>query len=204
MISLAGVTIHSKIYESSTSLVYRGRSEQDNRAIVVKLLKQDYPSPQELIRYRQEYEITRSLDLEGVLLAYSQQGHQRTLAIPLKDFGGESIEHWIRQRPEVFRPMPLSAFLPLAIDLSDILGKIHAANIIHKDINPGNIMQLQSRLLAVLGSNGQLIIDAIPEIELIIGKQPAVPEMEAIEAHNRFNRVFGQFIQVFCSKENIL
>lgn len=62
MIALAGVTIHSKIYESSTSLVYRGQSEQDNRAHcfadttrgVVKLLKQDYPSPQELTRYRQE------------------------------------------------------------------------------------------------------------------------------------------------------
>ena len=140
MIALPGVAIQSKIYESSASLVYRGVREQDDRAIVVKMLKQDYPSPQELTRYRQEYEITRALDLEGVVKAYSQQDYQRTLVILLEDFGGESLERWMRQRPETFCPMPLSAFFHLAIALSDILGKIHAANVIHKDINPGNIV----------------------------------------------------------------
>ncbi|HEY9642752.1 MAG TPA: protein kinase, partial [Coleofasciculaceae cyanobacterium] len=140
MIALPGVAIQRKIYESSASLVYRGTRKEDGRAIVIKLLKQDYPSPQELTRYRQEYAITRSLNLEGVVKAYSQQEYQRTLVILLEDFGGESLEHWMRQQPETFCPMPLSAFLKLAIDLTDILGKIHAAHIIHKDINPGNIV----------------------------------------------------------------
>jgi predicted ATPase/tRNA A-37 threonylcarbamoyl transferase component Bud32 len=140
MIALSGVTIHSKIYESSASLVYRGTRVRDDRAIVVKLLKQDYPSPQELTRYRQEYDIMRSLHLKGVVEVYSQQNYQRTLVILLEDFGGESLEHWMRNRPETFRPMQLAPFLQLAIDLTDILGKIHAANIIHKNINPGNIV----------------------------------------------------------------
>jgi len=113
---------------------------QDDLAIVIKMLKQDYPSPQELTRYRQEYEITRSLNLKGVVKAYSQQDYQRTLVIILEDFGGESLEQWMRQRPETFCPMPLSTFLHLAIALTDILGRIHAAKIIHKDINPGNIV----------------------------------------------------------------
>ncbi|WP_414586166.1 AAA family ATPase [Scytonema sp. PCC 10023] len=139
MIALAGVAFHCKIYESSTSLVYRGIRVQDDQAIVVKMLKQDYPSGQELTRYRQEYEITRSLNLQGVVKAYSQQEYQRTLVILLEDFGGESLEQWMHKRPD-FCPMPLSTFLRLAIDLTDILGRIHAANVIHKDINPGNIV----------------------------------------------------------------
>jgi PAS domain S-box-containing protein len=138
MITLPGVTIQNQIYESAASLVYRGM--QDNQAIVVKLLKQDYPSPQELTRYRQEYDITRSLHLEGVVKAYSQQHYQRTLAILLEDFGGESIERWIQQRPALFCPMPLANFFQLAINLTHTIGKIHAANIIHRDINPGNIV----------------------------------------------------------------
>ncbi|MBD2037138.1 AAA family ATPase [Leptolyngbya sp. FACHB-321] len=139
MIALPGVAVHSKIYESSVSLVYRGIRAHDNRAVVVKLLKQNYPSPQELTRYKQEYQITRSLNLEGVIKAHSQQEYQRTLVIFLEDFGGESLEKWMQQRPD-FSPMSLSAFLQLAIDLTDILGRIQAAGVIHKDINPGNIV----------------------------------------------------------------
>ncbi|MDV2997735.1 MAG: Serine/threonine-protein kinase PknD [Chroococcidiopsis sp. SAG 2025] len=140
MIALPGVAIHSKIYESAASLVYRGIREQDGQAIVVKLLKQDYPSPQELTCYRQEYEITRFLNLPGVVKAYSQQNYQRTSAILLEDFGGESIERWMQQRPERFCPMPLANFFRLAIDITEILGRIHHAEIVHKDINPGNIV----------------------------------------------------------------
>ncbi|HEY9609206.1 AAA family ATPase [Allocoleopsis sp.] len=140
MIALAGVAIQNKIYESSASLVYRGIRVKDERSLIVKMLKLDYPSPQELTRYRQEYEITRSLKEEGVIKAYSQQEYQRTLVILLEDFGGESLEQWMHKRPETFCPMPLSTFLGLAIDITDILGRIHAANVIHKDINPGNIV----------------------------------------------------------------
>ncbi|MBD2524669.1 AAA family ATPase [Nostoc sp. FACHB-133] len=139
MIALPGIAIQSKIYESSNSLVYRGIRD-DGVAIIVKILKLDYPSPQELTRYRQEYKITRSLNLEGVVKAYSQQDYQRTLVILLEDFGGESLEQWMHKRPDIFCPMPLSTFLGLAIALTDILGRIHAANVIHKDINPGNIV----------------------------------------------------------------
>jgi PAS domain S-box-containing protein len=139
MVALPGIAIQDKIYESSNSLVYRGIKD-DVGAIIVKILKQDYPSPQELTRYRQEYQITRSLNLQGVVKAYSQQDYQRTLVILLEDFGGESLEQWMQQHPETFCPMPLSTFLRLAIELTDILGKIHAAHIIHKDISPGNIV----------------------------------------------------------------
>ncbi|MBW4528660.1 MAG: PAS domain S-box protein [Phormidium tanganyikae FI6-MK23] len=139
MITLPGITIHSKIYESLASLVYRGIREQDNCAVIAKVLKQDYPSPQELTRYRQEYEITRFLNIEGVVKAYSQQDYQRTLVLLLEDFGGESLECWMRQQLD-FSPMPLSVFLNMAIAITDTLGKIHAAHVIHKDINPGNIV----------------------------------------------------------------
>ncbi|MBD2108196.1 PAS domain S-box protein [Nodosilinea sp. FACHB-13] len=139
MITLPGITIHSKIYESLASLVYRGIREQDNCAVIAKVLKQDYPSSQDLTRYRQEYQITRFLNVEGVVKAYSQQDYQRTLVILLEDFGGESLECWMRQQLD-FSPMPLPVFLNMAIAITDTLGKIHAAQVIHKDINPGNIV----------------------------------------------------------------
>ncbi|MEH1939785.1 MAG: AAA family ATPase [Nostoc sp.] len=139
MIALPGIAIQDKIYESCNSLVYRGIRD-DGVGIVVKMLKLDYPSPQELTRYRQEYKIIRSLTVEGVVKAYSQQDYQRTLVILLEDFGAESLEQWMHKRPDIFCPMPLSTFLGFAIIICDILSRIHAANVIHKDINPGNIV----------------------------------------------------------------
>ncbi|NJS11939.1 MAG: AAA family ATPase, partial [Microcoleus sp. CSU_2_2] len=62
----------------------------------------------------------------------------------------------------------------------------------------------QDRLLAALGDLGQVIIDVIPEIELVIGKQPAVAQLAPTEAQNRFHRLFKKFINVFAQKEHPL
>ncbi|MDB9372458.1 ATP-binding sensor histidine kinase [Nodularia sphaerocarpa] len=70
--------------------------------------------------------------------------------------------------------------------------------------NNQNIAAWRNRILAALGSNGQVIIDVIPEVELIIGKQPKVPQIGATESQNRFHRVFEQFIKVFAQKEHPL
>jgi predicted ATPase/GAF domain-containing protein len=62
----------------------------------------------------------------------------------------------------------------------------------------------RSRLLTALGSNGQVIIDVIPEVELIVGKPLPLPEVGATEAQNRFNLTFQRFVRVFCAKEHPL
>jgi PAS domain S-box-containing protein len=55
-----------------------------------------------------------------------------------------------------------------------------------------------------LDPNGQLVVELVPELKLIIGEQAAVPELPAIDAQNRFHRVFRQFIGVFARPEHPL
>ncbi|HXV99790.1 MAG TPA: AAA family ATPase, partial [Anaerolineae bacterium] len=62
----------------------------------------------------------------------------------------------------------------------------------------------REKLLAALGPNGQVIIDVIPEVELIIGPQPEAPALGVAEAQNRFNLVFQNFIGVFTQAEHPL
>ncbi|MEG4350860.1 AAA family ATPase [Microcoleus sp. LAD1_D5] len=62
----------------------------------------------------------------------------------------------------------------------------------------------RTQILTALGTDGKVIADVIPEVELIIGKQPEVPEVSPTEAQNRFNRVFKEFIRVFARKEHPL
>ena len=56
----------------------------------------------------------------------------------------------------------------------------------------------REKLAEALDQNGGVIVDIIPELELIIGKQPQAPELGLIETQNRFNLVFQNFIHGFC------
>ncbi|MEG4279349.1 AAA family ATPase [Microcoleus sp. MON1_C1] len=135
MLSIAGVATQTLVYESANSLVYRAIREADRQPIILKLLKESYPTPQELVRYRTEYRITRELKEPGVVQVYDLQKYQNSLVMFVEDFGGESLKIWMQQRS-----FTLEEFLLLAIATTEALGQIHSANIIHKDINPSNIV----------------------------------------------------------------
>ncbi len=66
------------------------------------------------------------------------------------------------------------------------------------------LAQWTSDLLDAFGPNGQVIVDVIPEVELIVGPQPPVPELGPAESQNRFNLVFQNFIRVFARQEHPL
>jgi predicted ATPase/serine phosphatase RsbU (regulator of sigma subunit)/tRNA A-37 threonylcarbamoyl transferase component Bud32 len=143
MINIDGYQIKTLIYESVYSIVYRGIRQQDNQPIILKMLQQDDPSPQERTRYRQEYEIIRTLNLDGVIKAYGLEENEHRLIIILEDFGAISWRQamqTIAPDTQQITPLFLLEFLPIAIQVADILGKVHAANVIHKDINPANIV----------------------------------------------------------------
>ncbi len=62
----------------------------------------------------------------------------------------------------------------------------------------------RQRLLNAVGINGRLIIDLLPEVEIVIGEQPPVTPMPPIEAHHRFATVFRRFVRVFATAERPL
>ena len=139
MISLPGYQILEQISESASSAIYRGIRGRDDRPVILKVLKAEYPTPLELERYQQEYEILRTLDIEGVIKVYGLECDRRSIALILEDFGGQSLCHWMRDRSVVSGGISIDLFLQLAIEIVEILGRIHDAGIVHKDINLANI-----------------------------------------------------------------
>ncbi|MEA5470828.1 AAA family ATPase [Spirulina sp. 06S082] len=135
MSTISGHKIIARIYDSANSLVYRAKSDTDDRTVILKVLKQDYPNPSELTRYKQEYEITSSLDIKGAISAYALLPYENTLAIVLEDFGGQSLDLLLQSRG-----FTLLEFLQIAIQIAETLEEIHRNSIIHKDINPANIL----------------------------------------------------------------
>ncbi|MBD2570487.1 trifunctional serine/threonine-protein kinase/ATP-binding protein/sensor histidine kinase [Anabaena lutea] len=67
-----------------------------------------------------------------------------------------------------------------------------------------NLQKWKDKILLALGEQGKVIIDVIPKLENIIGKQPNVPELIGTASQNRFNLLFSKFIQVFAAKEHPL
>jgi predicted ATPase/signal transduction histidine kinase len=92
------------------------------------------------------------------------------------------------------RNIPLSAFVQAFRDLMrQLLSESDA-----------QLAQWKNQILAAVGENGQVLIEVIPELEQIIGKQPIAPELSGSAAQNRFNLLFQKFIAVFTTAQHPL
>ncbi len=134
-ITISGYNIHEQLYESVNSLVYRARRQSDYHSVILKILKEDYPSPERVARFKREEHINRTLNLPGIPTVYDLLTDHHRMVMVLEDFGGESL-----MRLKIAGKLDLAEFLNLAIDVTDTLGQIHQRHIMHKDLNPSNIV----------------------------------------------------------------
>lgn len=92
------------------------------------------------------------------------------------------------------RNIPLSAFVQA---LQDLMGQLLSES-------DTQLAQWKARILSAVGENGQVLIEIIPELEKIIGKQPPAPELSGSAAQNRFHLLFQKFVEVFTTVEHPL
>jgi len=59
-------------------------------------------------------------------------------------------------------------------------------------------------ITTALGPSGQLMVTLIPELELVVGKQPPIAELSPRDTLIRFQTVFGRFLGVFAQPEHPL
>ncbi|ASS75516.1 hypothetical protein CIG75_11335 [Tumebacillus algifaecis] len=64
------------------------------------------------------------------------------------------------------------------------------------------ITQWRDKILLALGNNGQVMTDVVPELELIISKQPDVQKLPPEETQNRFQLTMQKLLSVFCKREH--
>ena len=134
-VNIPGYRISEEIYKGSRTLVYRGYREIDQKPVVIKLLKNSYPNFKELLQFRNQYTITKNLDLAGIIQTYSLESYNNAYALIMEDFGGISLNEYTANSP-----LSLPHFLNIAIQIVSILEGLHCHQIIHKDIKPANIL----------------------------------------------------------------
>lgn len=135
MISFPGYQVNEIIFESNNSVVFRAVHEVTQLPVVIKVLKGEYPDPEKIVRFKREYEILKELNLEGTVKAYSLENYNNSCAIIMEDFGAESMRNILNKRK-----LNLNEFFKISIKITEILSQLHQLKIIHKNINPTNIL----------------------------------------------------------------
>ncbi|MGK7915661.1 MAG: protein kinase, partial [Prochloraceae cyanobacterium] len=133
MDNLTKYQIIANIKENAKTIIYRGIRERDREQFILKMMKQEYPELKEIARFRHEYKIRKNLVLAEVVKAISLEKYNNALTMILEDIGGNSLDIFLKEGQ-----LAIKEFLKIAIKITSALGKIHKANIIHKDINPSN------------------------------------------------------------------
>ena len=137
MIQFSNYILGECLYESSKSQVYRAvrRDASHDYGVVLKILATDSPDAAQVAAFKREYELTRSFSVPEVVQVYGLEQDKGLWMMVLEDFGGESL-----RRLGMAGQLSLESFLSLAIKISDGLAQLHQRRIIHKDINPSNLV----------------------------------------------------------------
>ena len=126
--------------------VYRAQDERLGREVAVKVLRQEgIADPDRQRRFALEARAASSLNHPNILTVYDVGMEQGTPYIVTELVSGEPLKAVIARGP-----VPLKKTLDLAIQAAAGLAAAHQAGIIHRDINPANIMVTGQGLVKIL------------------------------------------------------
>ncbi|MGB3570882.1 MAG: AAA family ATPase, partial [Phormidesmis sp.] len=133
MIRLHGYQGETLIYRGPKTLIYRGKCLDNAQPVLLKVLKAEYPTFAELVRFRNQYIVAKALDLPGVVQPLALEAYRNQYVLVLPDEGYVDLAAHFQP------PISLAEFFPLALQLAQILQRLHQQRVIHKDIKPQNI-----------------------------------------------------------------
>ncbi|MBU7586941.1 MAG: AAA family ATPase [Nostoc sp. TH1S01] len=132
---ILGYDLKEVVHEGVDTIIYRVTSQTSQKSLIVKALKAEYPSLENIFRLKHEYKIRQHLNFEGVVKVYSLESYEHRLLLVSEDFGGISLQQWLSKEKA-----SLLCLLKIAISLTKTIDYIHQQQIVHKDIKPANII----------------------------------------------------------------
>ncbi len=141
-----GVEITELLSRHGDTCAWRAYDLNHNKPIIVKSAQGDTPPLFLMERLRHEYEIGRHFKHPHIIRYIGLLQHHHRLAIVTEDFNGKPLAECI---PE--QGFPVGTFLDIALQITKALIEIHSQHVIHKDINPHNIVyNTQERLAKII------------------------------------------------------
>ncbi len=132
---IVGYTIVERLYRGLRTDVYRAVQDENQRSVVIKVLNQAYPSFNELLQFRNQYTITKNLNIPGIVHPHQLQPCGNSYALIMEDWGGVSLQDYSQKQD-----LSIIETIAIALSLTDILHDLHRSHVIHKDVKPANIL----------------------------------------------------------------
>ncbi|MDM8557374.1 ATP-binding sensor histidine kinase [Candidatus Parabeggiatoa sp. HSG14] len=132
---LSGYQMTEKLYDGTRTLIYRALRETDSQRVVIKFLKNEYPTFNELVQFRNQYTIAKNLDIDGIVHPYALETYHNGFAFIMEEVEAISLYEYITDNP-----LTLKDFFNVAIVIVKTLEALYQNRVIHKDIKPQNIL----------------------------------------------------------------
>jgi histidine kinase len=130
-----GIEQIKEIHQSNHSVVFVGIDKKTGEKLAIKVLNEEFPNPQLVARFNEEAEISQRFPIKGLRKIIDKRKINNRHALIMEYIEGVSFQEMIAQHK-----MDHAYFLKLAIRAASILAEIHHKGIIHKDINPKNLL----------------------------------------------------------------
>ncbi len=133
--AMADYELADAVFEGEATCICRARRISDGQQVMLKALHPERATREALACLRREYNVMALLTTVTTVRALALEQRRDQPVLVVEDFGGESLDRIVRRRP-----LELEELLAIAVQAAAALIDIHAAGIIHKDINPSNIV----------------------------------------------------------------
>jgi predicted ATPase/transcriptional regulator with GAF, ATPase, and Fis domain len=135
MLAVPGYTSTQELHRGRKCVVVRARRDRDDLPVILKTPAADFPKPSDVAAIRREYDILASLAVPGVARAAALEVVRDRPVLVLEDHGGVSLKGLLAGKP-----LDLAAFFGYATALAGTVAELHRRGVLHKDLNPKNIL----------------------------------------------------------------
>ena len=142
---IPGYETGPRLHAGRTSVVHRARRLADGIPVVLKVGIEHGTPVHHAARFKRELDVLRSIDSPRVIRVYGMERHGEQVALVLEDIGADSLTRVLA------RGRPLAERLGIAVELAAALSDVHAAGIIHRDLNPDSVVCAPGGALKLVG-----------------------------------------------------
>ncbi len=133
MFTLHGYLITAVIYENNRLKLYRGKMVENQLPVIVKT-PAAVGNMADIAQFINEYQITRNLDIKGIIKPLRLEQAGPIIALIMEDSGSIPLRNYLQtNQPD------LPVFFPIALQLITTLGELHRLGVIHRDLKPDSI-----------------------------------------------------------------